>query len=185
MTDLSREKLATTPTSLSRLVAVVSLLLSVSGVLFWVPTLFLPPPQVETHAWITFIQRVANVALQQYTPNMRAVVPVLGALFTLVSIIQIPASFGAWMAQERSLSLLRIIGYIKIGLFVTSCLLLGLAVFSSVDPSNPPWTLTASSWASSFLFIAIYVWMIRAINRLLGDPMDPATLAEEDEEEDD
>lgn len=184
MTDLTRDKPAAATTPLARLIAVVSFVLAVSGVLFWVPALFLPPPQAVSHDWITFIQRVANVALQQYTPNMRAVVPVLGALFTLVSLVQIPASVGAWIGHSRALSILRIIAYVKIGLFVTSCLLLGLAVFSVMDPANPPWTLTAASWVSSFLFIGIYVWMIRAINGILGDHMDPGSVLEDEEEED-
>lgn len=183
MTDLTRDKPAAGSQSTHRIVAVLSMLLSLSGVLFWVPTLFLPPPQVVTHDWVTFIQRVANVALQQYTPNMRAVVPVLGALFTVVSLIQIPASFGAWFGQRRSLEMLRIIGYVKIGLFVTSALLLGLAVFSSMGTHDSPWTLIASSWLSSFFFIGLYVWMIRAINGILGDHLDPAAIADDEEED--
>lgn len=184
VTDFSRDKPVVGATPLARGVAVVSLILGLSGALFWVPALFLPRPEVVTHDWMTFIQRVANVALQQYTPNMRPVVPVLGALFTVVSVFQVFAAAGAWSGQDRALAILRIVSYAKIGLFVISALLLGLAVFSSVDRENPPWTLTASSWVATLVFVGIYYSMIRAINRILGDNLDPDAGVEESDEDD-
>ena len=68
MTDVTRDKPSAPSTALVRGIALVSFVLGLSGALFWLPALFLPSAEVVTHDWITFTQRVANVALQQYTP---------------------------------------------------------------------------------------------------------------------
>jgi hypothetical protein len=179
--ELARTRLGAGVSVRARWVALAAFLLSLSGVLSWTPSLFLPPSDL-THDPLTFVLRVGHLALQQYTPNMRGVLPVLGALFTGISLVQMAAALGAWMGRANALSLLRTIAYLKIGLFVAAVLLLGLALFSSVNPRNPPWNFAAATWVASFAFIGAYVLIIRAINRILGDPLDLGSAREEEEE---
>jgi hypothetical protein len=163
----------------ARWIGAVAVILAVSAFVSWGPSLFIPPSDFS-HDPLMFVLRVANLALQQYTPNMRAVVPALGALFMGISALQLVAGCMALFGRVEALSALRGIAYVKVGCFAAAVLLLGLALFSHVDPRNQPWNLAAATWVASFAFIGAYLLIIRAINRVLGDPLDPGFAADDD-----
>lgn len=167
----------------ARWIGGVAILLAISAFVSWGPSLFIPPSDFS-HDPMMFVLRVANLALQQYTPNMRAVVPALGALFTGISALQLVAGCMALGGRVEALSALRAIAYVKVGCFAAAVLLLGLALFSHVDPRNQPWNLAAATWVASFAFIGAYLLIIRAINRVLGDPLDPGFTADDDPHDD-
>ncbi|MCC2671004.1 MAG: hypothetical protein K0Q72_3475, partial [Armatimonadetes bacterium] len=56
--------------------------------------------------------------------------------------------------------------------YIAAGLLLGLAIFSSVEATRPSWTFAALNWLAGLLMIGIYYWIILAINSSLagGDP---------------
>lgn len=182
VTDLTRTP-ANGTVNRARWIGAVAIILAVSAFVSWGPSLFIPPSDFS-HDPMMFVLRVANLALQQYTPNMRAVVPALGVIFTGISAVQFVAGCMALLGRLGSLAVLRAIAYVKLGCFAAAVLLLGLALFSHVDPRNPPWNLAAATWVASFAFIGAYLLIIRAINRVLGDPLDPGFLADDELSED-
>jgi hypothetical protein len=184
VTEISRKQTQVQTTPTLRMMAGVSFALGIVGVLFWIPVLFSPEADLPVHGSIGFIQFVANVAAQQYTPNMRSVVPILGILVTLASAVQVPASIGAFMGKEWWLGVLRVVAYAKVVLFITSGLLLGLAVFSSVTPQEQRWTLALSGWLILLVMTGAYYWMIGVINSSLnGGHREPEHYSEDDDED--
>lgn len=149
----------------------MSLVMGFTGLAFWIPALFGPAPEVApaTDNAAAIIQRVASLALQQYTPAMRWLIPLLGGVFSLASCVQIVAALGALGRFGWGPVLLRSVAYCKIGLYVVSGLLLGLAIFS-VQPGNPSWGFSAANWVANLVMIAIYYWIARAMAPLIPAP---------------
>lgn len=145
-----------------RLAAAVTLVLGFTGLMFWIPALFGAQPDVppgQDHP-VAFAQRVASLAVKQYTPNMGLLVPILGGLFSLASLLQIPAAVGSFARQRWALLLLRTVAYTKVSLYILSGLLVGLAIFSSVQAGDPSWTFSAIAWCLNLVMIGLYYWVI-------------------------
>ena len=160
----------------------VSLVLGFTGLAFWVPALSgASPGGGGTHP-VAIIQRVCSLALEQYTPQMGVVIPVLGALFSLASALQIPGAIGALRGRSWGMLLLRAIGYTKVASYIAAGLLLGLALFSSVEANRPSWTFAAVNWIASLAMIGVYYWIIVAMNKALhaGDQEALLDLLEEE-----
>jgi hypothetical protein len=185
VTEATRNQPQVQTSAALRVTAGLSFALGILGVLFWVPSLFVSTPAPAGFDLVSFSHSVANVAVQQYTPNMRWVVPILGGLVTLASVAQIPAAIGAWMGRESWLLVLRVVAYLKAALFITSGLLLGLALFSSVAPHDQPWTFALSSWLIIVGMVAIYFWMIGVINHTLAAMHRESDRFSDDPDEDD
>jgi hypothetical protein len=164
-----------------RVAAAASLVLGFTGVMYWIPALFggQPSSAADSHP-VAFIQRVASMAQDQYTPQMGILIPILGVLFTLASAAQIPAALGALTGRDWGRVVLRAVAYTKVGLYVTSGLLLGLAIFSSVRPADPRWNFLAGHWLANLAMIGVYYWVVVA----LRDPGTAALPADEEEEND-
>ena len=171
----------------ARAAAIAACVLGCTGLIYWVPALWGAAPGLELSPRpIAIIQRVASLALEQYTAPMKVIVPILGVLGSVASALQIPAAIGTLRRRESAMALLRGLAYAKVALYVAAGLLLGLALFSSVQP-NRPWTLAALNWLAVFVMIAFYYWVARvmsvALARFRRDP-DPL-LPEEAEDESD
>jgi hypothetical protein len=184
MTEITLKKSPRVSPGAQRTAAIVSAVLGVTGIAYWLPALFVTLPRgTPNHpSAVPFIQRVASMALEQYTPNMGPVVPILGALFCLASAVQIPAGIGAALGRPSAVAALRAVGYTKIGLYVTSGLLLGLAIFSSVRAGDPSWSFSAVNWVANLGMIGVYSWIVRALGPALA-PDDILTDDAVDEEE--
>jgi hypothetical protein len=140
-----------------RVAAGVSFLLGIAGIAYWGPALLGAPAGKwdDTHP-AAYIQRVTALALEQYPPQMRAVVPVLGFLFCAASVLQIGVALLVLGGSEPALPWLRGISYAKQSFFIASALLLGLAVFSANGAGQPAWWFSAGHWLASLLMIAVY-----------------------------
>lgn len=145
----------------------VSFVMGFTALIYWVPALFGSPTQGASGHPLAFIQRVTSMAREQYTPPMVIVVPILGALFTLVSLLQIPAALGSLRSREPALHLLRAVAYAKVALYIATGLLLGLAIFSSVRAGDPSWTFSAVNWVANLAMIGIYYWIILTVGAFL------------------
>lgn len=157
-------------------------MLGFTGVAFWIPALSgASPANGGTHP-VAIIQRVCSMALEQYTPQMGIVIPVLGVLFSVASALQIPGAVGTLMGRRWGMLLLRGIGYTKVASYIAAGLLLGLALFSSVEANRPTWTFAAINWLASIAMIGVYYWIIVAMNRVLhaGEPDALLDLQDED-----
>jgi len=166
----------------TRAAAIASFVLGFTGVAFWVPALFGASPASEGTHPVAIIQRVCSMALEQYTPQMGIVIPVLGALFSLASALQIPGALGALAGRAWGLLLLRAIGYTKVASYIAAGLLLGLALFSSVEATRPSWTFAAINWLASLVMIGVYYWIIVAMNKALHAGDQDALLDLQEEE---
>lgn len=157
------------PPAATRVAAVVSSLMGVTGMLYWVPALAgaSPAGSVGEHP-VAFIQRVLSVAQNQYTPEMKVIIPIMGAVFTLASALQIPGGIGTLLGRRWAMLLLRTVAYAKVAMYIASGLLLGLAIFSSVEANRPSWTFAAINWVAGLAMIGIYYWIILAINAALA-----------------
>lgn len=157
----------------TRVAAGVSIILGCTGVAYWAPALAgaMPPGAAGDHP-VAFIQRVVSVAQQQYTPAMSAIVPFLGLAFSLASALQIPGGIGTLLGRRWGMLLLRTIAWAKVAMYVAAGLLLGLAIFSSVEADRPSWTFAALNWVAGLAMIGIYYWIIIAMNAALrlGEP---------------
>ena len=180
---MTRVEEATVPGSVpvsARVAIGISLVMGFTGVAFWIPALFGPASgaaQATDHP-AAIIQRVASLALQQYTPSMQWLIPILGGVFSLASCAQIVAALGALGGRGWGPMLLRSVAYCKIGLYVASGLLLGLAIFS-VQSGNPSWGFSVANWVANLAMIAIYYWIARAMAPLIPAP--DTTLDDEDD----
>ena len=163
MTESSFPKTRADVPAETRVASVVSLVLGITALIYWVPALIAPPSGEVSYHPVAFVQRVASMALEQYTPNMRPVVPVLGGLFSLASVVQIPAALGSLVGHPRFMAYLRGVAYSKIGLYVMSGLLLGLAIFSSIRAGDPSWTFSAANWLANLAMIGVYYWIAMAL----------------------
>lgn len=150
----------------TRAAAIVSFVLGFTGLAFWIPALSGAATGEGTHP-VAIIQRVCSLALEQYTPQMGIVIPVLGALFSLASALQIPGAVGALRGRAWGMLLLRAVGYTKVASYIAAGLLLGLALFSSVEANRPSWTFAAINWIASLAMIGVYYWIIVAMNKAL------------------
>jgi hypothetical protein len=150
----------------TRAAAIVSFVLGFTGLAFWIPALFGASAGEGTHP-VAIIQRVCSLALEQYTPQMGIVIPVLGALFSLASALQIPGAVGTLRGRAWGMLLLRAVGYTKVASYIAAGLLLGLALFSSVEANRPSWTFAAINWIASLAMIGVYYWIIVAMNKAL------------------
>jgi len=169
VTVIATDNSTDTPPVATRVAAVVSSLMGVTGMLYWVPALAGVAPSGSTGEHpVAAIQRVLSVAQHQYTPEMKVIVPIMGAVFTLASALQIPGGIGTLLGRRWALLLLRTVAYAKVSMYLTSGLLLGLAIFSSVEANRPSWTFAAASWVAGFVLIGIYYWIIVAINQALA-----------------
>ena len=135
-----------------------------TALIYWVPALFGAPTQSADAHPMAFIQRVTSMAREQYTPPMVILVPVLGALFTLASLLQIPAALASLAQHEWALLLLRGVAYAKVALYIATGLLLGLAIFSSAQAGDASWTFSAVNWVANLAMIGIYYWIIVAVS---------------------
>lgn len=152
----------------ARAAAIAACVLGCTGLIYWVPALWGAAPGLELSPRpIAIIQRVASLALEQYTAPMKVIVPMLGLLGSVASALQIPAAIGTLQRREGAMALLRGLAYAKVALYVAAGLLLGLALFSAVQP-NRPWTLAALNWLAIFVMIAFYSWVARTISRALS-----------------
>jgi hypothetical protein len=157
------------PPPATRVAAVVSSLMGVTGMLYWVPALAgVSPSDTTGEHPVAFIQRVLSVAQHQYTPEMKVIIPIMGAVFTLASALQIPGGIGTLLGQRWAMLLLRTVAYAKVAMYIASGLLLGLAIFSSVEANRPSWTFAAINWVAGLSMIGIYYWIILAINTALA-----------------
>lgn len=166
----------------TRAAAVVSFVLGFTGMAFWVPALSgASPADSATHP-VAIIQRVCSLALEQYTPQMGVVIPILGVIFSLASALQIPGAVAALLNRPWGMLLLRGIGYTKVASYIAAGLLLGLALFSSVEATRPSWTFAAINWLASLSMIGVYYWIILAMNKALhaGEPEALLDLQDED-----
>lgn len=167
----------------TRVAAVVSTIMGCTGVAYWVPALSggAPSGQSAEHP-VAFIQRVVSVAQQQYTPEMSVVIPIMGAVFTVASALQIPGGVGTLLARRWAMLLLRTIAYAKVAMYIAAGLLLGLAIFSSVEANRPSWTFAAANWVAGLAMIGIYYWIIVAMNSALrrGEPEPLEDLADDE-----
>jgi hypothetical protein len=184
MSEISLKESANGRPGAQRAAAIVSAVLGITGLAYWLPALFLSSGSPSNPSSVPFIQRVVSMAREQYTPNMGPVVPILGALFCLASALQIPAGIGAALERPSAVAVLRAVGFTKIGLYVTSGLLLGLAIFSSVRAGDPSWSFSAVNWVANLGMIGVYYWIVRALGPVLSpdDILDEETGDEEDEE---
>lgn len=167
----------------TRAAAILSFLMGFTGLAYWVPALFgASPAGAGGDHPVAFIQRVASMALEQYTPGMSIVIPILGALFSIASALQIPGGLGTLTGRRWAMLLLRAVAYTKVALYVAAGLLLGLAIFSSVEANRPSWNFAVANWIASLAMIGIYYWIILAINAALSAD-DPEAAIDYPEEE--
>jgi hypothetical protein len=164
----------------TKVAAVVSTVMGCTGIAYWIPALAgAPPSPGGSEHPLALLQPVLNLAKEQYPEKLQPIIPLLGVLFTLASVLQIPGGLGSLSGRRWAMLLLRTIAYAKVALYITSGLLLGLAIFSNVETNRPTWTYAAWSWVGGFVLIAIYYGIILVMNRaLIGDN------TEEPEEED-
>lgn len=171
-----------------RIAAFLSVVMGITGVVYWVPALLdWDRASIEPGGHpVAFIQRVVDMAAQQFTPGMIWIVPFLGALFTVASLLQIPAGIAGGLGRVQGIVLLRVVAYAKLAMFIGCFLLLGLALFSNVDPGDPRWRFSALNWIANLGMIALYGWFIRVLSQALppldGLPAGAANSTDEDEE---
>lgn len=177
MTTARATESSTSPLSSQRKAAIASLLLGFAGLVYWVPAISDPMKPVGGSP--TIVHRVASMALEQYPPAMRPAVPILGALFCLASLLQIPAAASALLRRPPALGWLRALSYCKLALYITSGLLLGLAVFSSIPAGPPSWLFSGANWLANLAMVGIYYWIIASLQA----PDDEMDLAPPEEEE--